>query len=196
MRVPAAARRGHQRLAAVLEEVLRELLRDLLDSLIPADALEAVRAALPHALHGVLVATGVVQRLDARKALRAQAAAADGAFRIAFEPNDAPVAHRRDDGAAADARLARGVDLLCLGGRLVGMRFAERRAVDRRRAECGKRSGGGCGFHEPAPRHVELTHTHRLSLSSPYGRRGRTFLRPSRERLCARRRRSPIAWKG
>ena len=78
MRVPAAARRGHQRLAAVLEEVLRELLRDLLDSLIPADALEAVRAALPHALHGVLVATGVVQRLDARKALRAQASALMG----------------------------------------------------------------------------------------------------------------------
>ena len=88
---------------------------DDVDCLVPGNALPLVLAPGSHAEHGILVAVGVVERLDAGKPLGAHPPLAHAVRRIALHLHHTPGAHRGDDAAVGDAGPAAGLDLLFAG---------------------------------------------------------------------------------
>ena len=154
LRVAAAARGAHEALRALLLVVLPHHVRDLVDGLFPGDALPFVGAALADALHGVLDAVGVVQRLDAGETLRAGCALVHGVVRVAFELDDLAVAHVRDHAAVVEAGAADGPDLLRFArlGRHGGFDLHEVRPY--RAAHRGGGSSESAELHEAAPADV------------------------------------------
>ena len=118
LRVAAAARGAEETFEAGFVLHVHERVGDGVDGFLPADALPLVAATFAHALHGVLVAVGVIQRLNAREALGAHSALGHGVGRVAFELDDAAVLHVRDDAAVRDAGAARRVHELDLVSRV------------------------------------------------------------------------------
>ena len=166
VRVAATAGGHGHAFRAVLLVDLDELRGDLGDGLVPGDALPLVLAALAHAAHGVLVAVGMVQRLDAGHALRAQAALAHRAFGIALDLDDATVLHMRQHGAACDAGAA---------GRLHDLHVAARigmRRIDVHEVVAHGNAQTACGaqrrrrLHETASRDGRLCHVPSFFSSS------------------------------
>ena len=80
--------------------------------------------ALAHAPHGVLQAIGIVQGLNARQSLCADASPAHRIDVVALDPDDASIAHRHLHRAVRDAGTAcRTHDLLRRRGAVCGMCF-------------------------------------------------------------------------
>ena len=119
--------------------------------LVPADALPLVAGLFAHALHGVLIAVRVIQRLHARNALRADAPLRHRVDGIALQLDYATVAHRGDNAAVRDAGAARRANLLHV---VVGPCFVARREIVRglnaKRACAGR---DGRRLHKRATRH-------------------------------------------
>lgn len=119
LRVSAAARGAHEALGALLLVPLPHDVGDLVKSIIPRHALPLVGPTAAHALHGVLDAAGVVERLDTGKSLSACRALVHGVVRIALELDDLAVFDVRDHSAVVEAGATHGPDLLrlaALGG--------------------------------------------------------------------------------
>ncbi len=153
----AAAARGAQKavlagLVAHVDEVARHGLRGL----VPADALPIVAGLGAHALHGVLVAVGVVERLSAAQALGADAPLGHRVDGVALDLDHAAVAHLCDDAAVGDAGAAGRADLghvvvgpgLVAGHQVVGVTDAQGR----------RRAGHGRGADERAARDGRFCH--------------------------------------
>ena len=156
LRISAAARGRDQALRAFLLVPLPHNGRNLVHGLAPGDTLPFVGTALTLALHGVLDAVGVVQRLDAGKALRARGAFVHGVLRVAFQLHDLAVAHVRNDAAVVQAGAADRADLLLLACGSGGCRLNLHEVV--RRSAC---HGGGSArergqLHEAAAADVRL----------------------------------------
>ena len=133
--------------------------------LVPANALPIVAGLGAHALHGVLVAVGVVECLNAAQALGAHAPLGHGVDRVALDLDDAAVAHLCDDTAVGDARAARRADFrhvvvcpsLVAGDQVVCGAYAEG----------GCCAGHGCGADERASRNGRFCHAVPPSLMLP-----------------------------
>ena len=116
--VATAAGRNRNGLGAVLVRNLVDAGGDIGQGLVPGDALPVVAATLAHTTHGVLVAVGMIQGLNAGHTLGAHAAHAHRALWVALDANDAAVLDVSEHGAACDACAARRLDDLLLVGLL------------------------------------------------------------------------------
>ena len=136
LRVAAATGGAQKAVLAGFVAHVDHVLRNGFRRLVPADALPLVARLGAHALHGVLVAVGMVQRLDAGQALRAHAALRHGVDGIAPQLDNAPVADRGDDAAVRDACAARRAHLVhvvvgpCLVARLHVVRGSKPQRAD------------------------------------------------------------------
>ena len=151
LRVAAAARGAQKAVLAGLVAHVDHVLGHGFRRLVPADALPLVAGLGAHALHGVFVAIGVIQRLDARQALRAHATLRHRVDGIAPQLDDAAVAHRGDDAAVRDAGTAGRADLVhvVVGPCLV----ARRHVVGGAQPQRADRAGDRCRLHERATCH-------------------------------------------
>ena len=112
--VAAATRGADKGLGALLLVVLPHDVADLVDGLLPGDALPLVGAALANALHGVLDAVGVVERLDTGETLGAHAALVHGVVGVALELDDLAVLDVGDHAAVVKTCAAHRTQLLDL----------------------------------------------------------------------------------
>ena len=152
LRVAATARGAEQAVLAGLVAHVDQVLGDGLGRLFPANALPLVAGLFAHTLHGVLVAVRMVECLHARKALRADTALRHRVDRVAFNLDDAAIAHHGDDTAVRDAGAAGRANLrhLAFGPSLI----AGRKAVRSLNAQSGRSARCGSGLHERTARHV------------------------------------------
>ena len=164
LRGSAAAGGAQETFEARLLLHLHKRIGDGVDRLFPRNALPLVSAAFPNALHGVLVAVRMVERLNAGQPFRAYAAFGHGVGGIAFKFDDASVLDVRDYAAVGDACTARSVhelDFIRSVG-LLGMN-----EIVHRRSSCYGccRRGERCCLGEAAARHVFRCHLPFLSVS-------------------------------
>ena len=109
--VAAAAGGAHDALRAVLRPDVHQLAGNDVDGLIPADALPFVLAPLADPDQGILVAVGIVERLNAGETLGAHTPLAHPVFRVTLQFDDPAVLHRGDDAAVGNAGAAGGAKL-------------------------------------------------------------------------------------